>query len=152
MALLGNLIWFVFLGGFWLWAGWVIAGCVMYVTIIGIPFGVACFRIADVAAFPFGKEIVEAELLGETRVWGTTVANILWCVLAGVWLAVGHLASAFLCLLSCLLVVPIFLGAPAWAIANMRLAAVALAPLGKRVVSQSEAAAARVVRRSVATS
>src|SRR6185295_8898974 len=74
MALLGNLIWFVFLGGFWLWAGWVIAGCVMYVTIIGIPFGVACFRIAGVAAFPFGKEIVEAELLGETRVWGTTLA------------------------------------------------------------------------------
>jgi uncharacterized membrane protein YccF (DUF307 family) len=85
--------------------------------------------------------------LGETRVWGTTVVNILWCALAGVWLAIGHLASALLCLLSCLLVVPLFLGAPAWAIANLRLASVALAPLGKRVVSQSEAAAARGVRR-----
>jgi uncharacterized membrane protein YccF (DUF307 family) len=146
MALLGNLIWFLLLGGFWLWLGWVFAGCVMYVTIIGIPFGVACFRIARVAAFPFGKEVVEAELVGETRVPGTTLANVLWFLLAGVWLALAHLASALLCLLSCLLIVPIFLGAPAWAIANVRLATVALAPLGKRVVSQGEATAARIAR------
>jgi uncharacterized membrane protein YccF (DUF307 family) len=146
MALLGNLIWFVFLGGFLLWLGWVLAGCIMYVTVIGIPFGVACFRIAGVAAFPFGKEIVDARLLGEARVPGTTIANVLWFVLAGVWLALGHLASAFLCVASCLLVVPIFLGAPAWAIANLRLATVALAPLGKRVVTPSQAAAVRAAQ------
>jgi len=151
MALLGNLVWFVFLGGFWLWLGWALAGCVMYLTIIGIPFGVACFRIARVAAFPFGKEIVPAELVGEARVPGTTLANIVWFVLAGAWLAVGHLTSALLCLLSCLLVVPIFLGAPAWAVANVRLAAVALAPLGKRVVTSSEAAAARSTRFAAAS-
>ncbi len=67
MVLLGNLIWFVFLGGFVLWLGWVVAGCLMYLTIVGIPFGVACFRFAGVAAFPFGKEVVDARWLGESR-------------------------------------------------------------------------------------
>ncbi|HEX9295056.1 MAG TPA: YccF domain-containing protein [Polyangiaceae bacterium] len=146
MVLLGNVIWFVFLGGFLLWLGWVVAGCLMYLTVVGIPFGVACFRFAGVAAFPFGKEVVDARWLGESRIPGTTLANVLWFVVAGVWLALGHLSAALLCLASCLLILPIFLGAPAWALANLRLAMVALAPLGKRVVTSREAAEVRIAR------
>jgi uncharacterized membrane protein YccF (DUF307 family) len=137
MALLGNLIWFIFLGGFLLGLGWLLAGCVLCLTVIGIPFGLACFRIASFAFFPFGKDLVDARAVGEVRIVGTALANILWFVLAGVWLAIGHLMAALACLASCLLIVPFFLGAPAWAIAHFNLAKVSLAPLGMRIVAKS---------------
>jgi hypothetical protein len=70
MAALGNLIWFIFCGGLWMGLGWILAGCILYVTIIGIPFGQACFRIASFAFFPFGKELVDARALGESRIVG----------------------------------------------------------------------------------
>jgi uncharacterized membrane protein YccF (DUF307 family) len=134
MAAIGNLIWFVFLGGFFLGLGWLLAGVILSITIVGIPFGQACFRIASYAFFPFGKELVDARSVGESRIVGTTIANILWFVLAGLWLAIGHLISAMASLASCLLVFPIFLGAPAWAVAHYNLAKVSLAPLGMRIV------------------
>jgi uncharacterized membrane protein YccF (DUF307 family) len=134
MALIGNLIWFVFLGGFLLGLGWLLAGAILCLTVVGIPFGVACFRIAGFAFFPFGKDLVDARSLGESRIAGTSVANVLWFVLAGVWLAIGHLFAAAASLASCLLIFPIFLGAPAWALAHFNLAKVSLAPLGMRVV------------------
>lgn len=143
MALLGNLIWFVFLGGFVLGMSWVFLGCLFYLTVIGIPFGRACFRIASFAFFPFGKDIVDEGLLGEARTTGTGLANLLWFLFAGLWLALAHVGAALVSIASCLLVVPIFLGAPVWAVAHLNLARVSLAPLGKRVVSKSEAAALR---------
>jgi uncharacterized membrane protein YccF (DUF307 family) len=134
MAALGNLIWFLFLGGFFLGVAWLIAGLILCITIVGIPFGQACFRISSFAFFPFGKELVDARALGETRIAGTTFANVLWFVVAGVWLAIGHLVAAAASLASCLLILPIFLGAPAWALAHFNLAKVSLAPLGMRIV------------------
>jgi uncharacterized membrane protein YccF (DUF307 family) len=134
MVALGNFIWFIFLGGFVLGVGWLLAGVILCITVVGIPFGFACFRISSFAFFPFGKELVDARALGETRIPGTAVANVLWFVLAGVWLAVGHIVAAAASLASCLLIFPIFLGAPAWAMAHFNLAQVSLAPLGKRVV------------------
>jgi len=134
MAMLGNLIWFFLLGGFFLGAGWLLAGVLLCLTVVGIPFGQACFRIASFAFFPFGKDLVDARSVGEGRIVGTSLANLLWFVLAGVWLALGHLAASLACLFSCLLVVPIFLGAPAWAVAHFNLAKVSLAPLGMRIV------------------
>ena len=134
MAAIGNLIWFVFLGGFFLGLGWLVAGVVLCLTVVGIPFGQACFRIASFAFFPFGKELVDARAVGEARIVGTTIANVLWFVLAGLWLAIGHLVAALASLASCLLVIPIFLGAPAWAVAHYNLAKVSLAPLGMRIV------------------
>ena len=139
MAALGNLIWFVFLGGFLMGLGWLLAGCILCLTIVGIPFGMACFRIASFAFFPFGKELVDMRNLGESRIVGTTVANILWFVLAGLWLAIGHVLSAIACLASCVLILPLLLGAPAWAVAHLNLARVALAPLGKRIVPKGAA-------------
>jgi uncharacterized membrane protein YccF (DUF307 family) len=143
MATLGNFVWFVFCGGIFMGLAWVLAGCVLYLTIVGIPFGHACFRIASFAFFPFGKEIVDARLLGEARIPGTTLANILWFILAGLWLAIGHLCAAIACIASCLLIVPIFLGAPAWALAHLNLAGVSLAPLGQRIVTKDQAVAIR---------
>jgi uncharacterized membrane protein YccF (DUF307 family) len=134
MALLGNLIWFLFLGGFLLGLGWLVAGAILCLTVVGIPFGVACFRISSFAFFPFGKELVDARTLGEARIAGTGLANVLWFVLAGVWLAIGHLIASAASLVSCLLILPIFLGAPAWAMAHFNLAKVSLAPLGMRIV------------------
>jgi len=134
MAALGNLIWFVFLGGFFLGLGWLIAGVILYITVVGIPFAYACFRISSFAFFPFGKDLVDASSVGESRIVGTTIANVLWFVLAGLWLAIGHLVAAAASLASCLLILPIFLGAPAWAVAHINLAKVSLAPLGMRIV------------------
>jgi uncharacterized membrane protein YccF (DUF307 family) len=139
MALLGNLIWFVFLGGFFMGLGWLLAGCILCATIVGIPFGMACFRIASFAFLPFGKDLVDVRYLGESRIAGTTIANILWFVLAGLWLAIGHVLSAIACLASCVLILPLLLGAPAWALAHLNLARVALAPLGKRIVPKGAA-------------
>jgi len=141
MAAIGNLIWFIFCGGLWMGLGWLLAGCILYITIIGIPFGQACFRIASFAFFPFGKELVDARELGEPRIVGTGIANVLWFLLAGVWLAIGHVCAAIASLASCLLIFPIFLGAPAWAVAHLNLAMVSLAPLGKRIVTKEQAAA-----------
>jgi uncharacterized membrane protein YccF (DUF307 family) len=78
MALLGNLIWFIFLGGFLLGLGWLVAGAILCLTVVGIPFGVACFRIASFAFFPFGKELVDARALGEGRIAGTGLFLFVW--------------------------------------------------------------------------
>src|SRR5450432_4376876 len=97
MAAIGNVIWFVFMGGFFLGLGWLLAGAILCITVVGIPFGQACFRISSFAFFPFGKELVDARTLGETRIPGTSIANVLWFILAGLWLAIGHLVAAVAC-------------------------------------------------------
>ena len=136
MATLGNFIWFVFCGGLISALLWFFFGGIMAITVVGLPFAFAAFRIGRFTAFPFGKELVDARSLGETRIPGTALANILWFLLAGIWLAISHVISAIVCILSCVLIIPIIFGAPAWALAHLRLAGVSLAPLGKRVVSK----------------
>ena len=126
MTLILNIIWFVFGGGFVAWLLWVVLGGLLFLTVVGIPFGFAAFRIAGFAAFPFGKELVDSRAVGEERVLGTGLANFLWIILAGIWLASSHiLAGATLCLT--------IIGIP-FGFAHFRLAAVCFAPLGKRAV------------------
>lgn len=126
MVLILNVLWFVFGGGFLAWILWILMGCLLYITIIGIPFGVAAFRIAGFAAFPFGKELVDSRALGEKRIIGTGLANVLWIVLAGIWLAISHImAGAGLCLT--------IIGIP-FGFAHFKLAAVCFAPLGKQSI------------------
>lgn len=126
MAFLLNILWFVFGGGFFAGILWLLTGGILMLTVVGIPFGVAAFRIAGFAAFPYGKELVDARAMGEERVVGTTLANILWVVLVGIWLAVSHvLAGISLCLT--------IIGIP-FGFAHFRLAGVCFAPLGKRAV------------------
>ena len=128
MAFILNILWFVFGGGFLAWILWVLLGCLLYITVIGIPFGVAAFRIAGFAAFPFGKELVDSRDLGDSRITGTGLANFLWIILAGIWLAISHIiAGVSLCLT--------IIGIP-FGFAHFRLAGVCFAPLGKTPVSK----------------
>ncbi|SMD05154.1 Uncharacterized membrane protein YccF, DUF307 family [Desulfocicer vacuolatum DSM 3385] len=126
MRLLLNILWFVFGGGVISWFLWVLLGCLLFITIVGIPFAYAAFRIAGFAAFPFGKELVDARELGDERIAGTGLANFLWIIFAGIWLAISHIvAGASLCLT--------IIGIP-FGFAHFRLAAVCFAPLGKKPV------------------
>jgi uncharacterized membrane protein YccF (DUF307 family) len=129
MALVLNIIWFIFGGGLIAGLLWVLTGVILIITIVGIPFGYAAFRIAGFAAFPFGKQLVDARIIGEDRVMGTSLANVLWIVIAGIWLALSHvIAGISLCLT--------IIGIP-FGFAHFRLAGVCFAPLGKRAVSKS---------------
>jgi uncharacterized membrane protein YccF (DUF307 family) len=134
MVFVGNLLWFIFGGGLFSCLGWLLFGLLLCCTVVGIPFGMAAFRIAGFAAFPFGRELVDARLLGEKRITGTSFANFLWIILAGLWLAIGHVLAGIGCFLAFFLVFPIFFG-----LAHFKLAGVCFAPLGKRPVSKEMA-------------
>ena len=121
MRTLLNLIWLV-LAGFWLAVGYAIAGIICCVLIITIPFGIASFRIAGYALWPFGRTVVERPSAGAPSVIG----NILWLVLAGWWLALGHLITG---IALCVSIIGIPLG-----LANFKLIPVSLLPLGKEIV------------------
>ncbi|MBI9090578.1 MAG: YccF domain-containing protein [Desulfobacterium sp.] len=126
MAFILNILWFILGGGLFAWLLWVLLGCLLFITIVGIPFGYAAFRIAGFAAFPFGKELVDSRAMGENRVTGTSLANFLWIILAGIWLAISHITAGIgLCLT--------IIGIP-FGFAHFRLAGVCFAPLGKTAV------------------
>ncbi len=135
MAFVGNLLWFILGGGVIAWLLWVVFGLLLAITIVGLPFAMAAFRISGFAAFPFGKELVDARLLGEERIFGTGLANLLWVVLAGIWLAISHALSG---ISYCLTIIGIPFG-----LAHFKLAAVSFAPLGKRPVTTELAMQAR---------
>jgi uncharacterized membrane protein YccF (DUF307 family) len=116
-----NLIWLV-LSGFWLAVGYTLAGVVMTVLVITIPFAIASFRLAAFVIWPFGRTVVRKPSSGA----GSAVGNVLWFVLAGLWIAIGHVVTAVALFVT-------IIGIPL-AIANLKLAAVALAPLGKEIV------------------
>lgn len=138
MRAIGNLLWFV-LGGFVMGLGWWLAGVLAFVSIVGIPWGRACFVIGQFAFFPFGKEAVSRKDLSGEEDIGTgglgLIGNILWFVFAGIWLALGHLASAVACFVT-------IIGIP-FGIQHLKLAGIALAPIGKTIVEKELAAAVR---------
>lgn len=121
MRLLLNLIWLL-LGGLWLGLGYAVAGLVLMFTIIGIPLGIAAFRMAAFALWPFGRRLVDDPEAGAMSAFG----NLVWLIVAGWWLAIGHIASG---IAMCLTIIGIPLG-----IANFKLVPVSLLPLGKRIV------------------
>ncbi|MFG3495485.1 YccF domain-containing protein [Streptomyces sp. NPDC047928] len=125
-----NLIWLV-LSGFWLFLGYVAAGLLLCVTIIGIPFGVAAFRIGVYALWPFGQTVVDRRDAGAASCAG----NVLWLLLAGWWLALGHIVTG---IALCVTIIGIPLG-----IANFKLIPVSLLPLGKEIVPSDQPFAAR---------
>jgi uncharacterized membrane protein YccF (DUF307 family) len=123
-----NIIWLV-LAGFWLALAYVVAGLILCITIIGIPFGVQSFKLAGYALWPFGRVLVPSP----TRLKGlSVVANILWFVLAGWWLALAHLVTG---VLLCLTIVGIPLG-----VADFKMAGAALVPFGKQIVRTADLA------------
>ena len=138
MALIGNLLWLIFGGGIPGFIAWLLCGLILCITVIGIPFGIASFRIAIFVLWPFGQELVDAERVGGRRIIGTGIANILWIILAGLWLAIFH---ALVGLLDCITIIGIPFG-----LANFKIAQAAFAPLGKRIVNKDMAMTARMRR------
>ncbi|OKK05909.1 hypothetical protein AMK26_07345 [Streptomyces sp. CB03234] len=125
-----NLIWLIF-GGFWLFLGYMVAGLLLCITVIGIPFGLAAFRVGLYALWPFGQTVVDRRDAGAASCLG----NVLWLVLAGWWLALGHVLTG---IALCVTIIGIPLG-----IANFKLIPVSLLPLGKEIVPSDRPFATR---------
>lgn len=125
MRLLGNLIWLL-LGGLVTGIGWWVAGLLAAITIIGIPFAIAAFRIGAFSFWPFGREIVDRPEHGEARKLLILLGNIIWIVLGGIWLALAHLFFALVLAIT-------IIGIP-FAVQHMKLAQLSLTPYGKMIV------------------
>lgn len=138
MRAIGNFLWFI-LGGVLMGLGWWLVGLLCFLTIVGIPWGKACFVIGQFSFFPFGKEAVSRRELSNQADIGTgaigLVGNIVWFIFAGIWLAIGHVLSALACAIT-------IIGIP-FAIQHLKLAGIALAPIGKTIVTKEVAEAAR---------
>ncbi|BAU32972.1 YccF domain-containing protein [Microcella alkaliphila] len=121
MRVILNVIWLI-LSGLWLFLGYALAALIMVVLIVTIPWGIAAWRIGVYSLWPFGKTVVDRPTAGV----GSALGNIVWVVLAGWWLAIGHILSALVLAIT-------IIGIPfAWA--NLKMVPVALLPLGKQIV------------------
>ncbi|MEU1627788.1 YccF domain-containing protein [Streptomyces sp. NPDC020096] len=125
-----NVIWLL-LCGIWMAIGYAVAGIVMFVLIITIPWGIAAFRIAGFALWPFGRTAVVRRDAGV----GSFLGNLVWLILAGIWLAIGHIVTG---IALCLTIIGIPLG-----IANFKLIPISLTPLGREIVPTDRPFAAR---------
>jgi uncharacterized membrane protein YccF (DUF307 family) len=120
-----NVIWLV-LCGFWMALGYVAAGIICCILIITIPFGIASFRIAAYALWPFGRTVVRKPTAGV----GSAIGNVIWLIFAGIWLAIGHIVTG---IALCLTIIGIPLG-----IASFKMVPVSLLPLGAEIVDSDE--------------
>jgi uncharacterized membrane protein YccF (DUF307 family) len=132
MRFIGNVLWLI-LSGFWLAIGYAAAGILMCILIITIPFGIASFRLAGYALWPFGRVVVSKPSAGV----GSFLGNVIWFLLAGLWLAIGQIITG---ILLCLTIIGIPFG-----IASFKMAVLAIAPLGKEVVHRDALRADHVV-------
>jgi uncharacterized membrane protein YccF (DUF307 family) len=136
LKFIGNVLWLV-LAGFWLAVGYVVAAVLSFITIIGIPFGVASMRLAGYVLWPFGRAVVDQP---DRDAGVSLLGNVIWFVLGGWWLALAHLATALALFIT-------VIGIP-FGIVSLRMAGLALAPFGKQVVDRDALATmpgARVV-------
>lgn len=129
LRLIGNILWFV-LGGFVMGLAWWLVGVIAFISIIGIPWGRACFVIGSFTFWPFGREAVSRRELSGREDVGTgplgAIGNIIWLVLFGWWLALGHLVSAVADFIS-------IIGIP-FGVQHLKLAAISLWPIGVRII------------------
>ena len=129
MNLFLNLLWLVF-GGFWMGLGWLLAGLLMIVTIVGIPWAGAAFTVASFSFWPFGRLAIDRRTLTGRTDLGTgplgLIGNIIWFIMAGWWLALGHLVAAIACLIT-------IIGIP-FAFQHVKLALLAVAPIGQSLI------------------
>jgi len=116
-----NIIWLV-LSGFWMFLGYLLAGVLLCIPIITIPWAIASWRIGLYALWPFGRTIVDRPSAGV----GSFLGNVIWVILAGIWLAIGHVLTG---IALCVTIIGIPLG-----IASFKLVPVSLMPLGKEIV------------------
>jgi uncharacterized membrane protein YccF (DUF307 family) len=122
-----NIIWLV-LSGFWMFLGYMAAGVLLCLLILTIPWGIASFRIGLYALWPFGRTIVGKSTAGV----GSFLGNVVWVILAGWWLAIGHIVTG---IAMCLTIIGIPLG-----LASFKLVPISLMPLGKDIVPVDQAA------------
>ena len=127
MRLLGNIIWLL-LGGLATGIGWWVAGLLAAITIIGIPYSIAAFRIGTFSIWPFGREVVDRPERDEARKLLILLGNIVWILLGGIWLALAHLLFALLLAIT-------VIGIP-FALQHLKLAHISLAPYGKMIVAR----------------
>lgn len=131
MRTLGNMIWFI-LGGALMGLAWWLAGIIALITIIGIPWAKACFVIGQFSFFPFGKKAIARNELSKKEDIGTgafgVLGNVIWFILAGWWLAFGHLVSALACFIT-------IIGIP-FGLQHLKLAELAVFPIGKTIVEK----------------
>ena len=120
MSLLGNILWIILGGGIFIFLEYLICGALLCLTIVGIPFGIQCFKLSLLGLFPFGKEVVEKESFGGCLSIGM---NILWIMLGGAWIALTHIAFAVLCAIT-------IIGIP-FAQQHIKLASLAVVPFGR---------------------
>jgi len=141
MRTIGNIIWFL-LGGVVMGLLWWMFGLLAFISIIGIPWGKACFVMGRFSFFPFGYEAVSRNEIFRENDIGTGalgfIGNVIWFFLAGIWLSFGHLISAVACFVT-------IIGIP-FAIQHLKLAIISLAPIGKTVVSKQELSWAKYSR------
>lgn len=121
-----NIIWLV-LAGFWMALGYLLAALICFILIITIPFGIASLRIAAFALWPFGRTVVRRPTAGAA----SAIGNVIWLVLCGWWLALGHIITG---VALCITIIGIPFG-----IANFKLVPVSLLPLGRDIVTIEEA-------------
>lgn len=138
LRVLGNIIWFL-CGGVIMGLAWWLVGLLCFISIIGIPWGRACFVMGNFSFFPFGQEVIGRDELTKEMDIGTSplgvIGNVIWFLLAGIWLAIGHIMSAVACFIT-------IIGIP-FALQHLKLAYISLAPIGKTVVPKEQAAMAR---------
>ena len=112
--------------------GWWIAGLLAFISIICIPWSKACFVIGKFAFFPFGKEAISRKYINNKDDIGTgllgTFGNVIWFIFAGIWLAIGHMLAAIACFIT-------IIGIP-FGIQHMKLAGLAIAPIGKSILDK----------------
>ncbi|MFY9190425.1 MAG: YccF domain-containing protein [Lawsonella sp.] len=125
MRTLLNIIWLL-LGGIWLAVGYVLFGIVACLLVVTFPAGVASFRMARYALWPFGRDVVEKPSAGA----GSTFMNVVWFLVAGLWLALEHISTAALQAIT-------IVGIP-MAIANVKMIPVTCFPFGKKIVKSGQ--------------
>ena len=130
LRLILNILWLIIGGGFVSGLIWLLISLVAFVSIIGIPWGRACFNIALFTFWPFGREAINREDLYDSEDVGTsplgTIGNIIWFFLAGIWLAIAHICAAFCYAIT-------IIGIP-FAFQHFKLAGMSLVPIGKAIV------------------
>lgn len=125
MNFIGNLIWLIF-GGFFAAMGYLFGGIVLCITVVGIPFGLQCFKLAGLVLWPFGKKVVSDSSQSGCL---SVAANIIWIIFGGFEVALTHIIMGALLYIS-------IIGIP-WGRQHFKLLEISLMPFGKRVLTSA---------------